>query len=207
MNIHEHFALLHRSSFAGIFDRFDFPVTLANSRKRFVYANKAFCRYYGYSKKEIVGLCPRILIPSSFSERQMHEVFLAMDGQRKAWEGLIPNLNARGETVLIYLITLPLRPAGGSDVAGYFGVSCEAGDQARLLSSLTTHLIECALCASAMTPGTNAVTNRRRRGDRQDEVMRLARMGYSTKEIAAMMGNAVSTVAFVRWKMNKRKSN
>jgi len=207
MKVSEHFALLKRSSFAGIFDRFGFPVTLANAHKRFVYANKAFCRYYGYAEKEIVGLCPRVLIPSSFSERQMQEVFRTMEGERKAWAGMIPNRNARGETVMIHLIILPLRPAGGTEVASYFGVSCEPGDQQRLLSSLTTHLIECALRAAVMTPEAKAVGQRRQRGDRQTEVMRLTRMGYSTKEIADMMGNAVSTVAYVRWKMNKRKSN
>ena len=43
------------------------------------------------------------------------------------------------------------------------------------------------------------------RGDRQAEIVKLAQLGYSTKEIAGIMGISVSTVGFVKWKMAKKQ--
>lgn len=198
-----HSQLIVQTPWRALFDSFAFPAALANSRHRFLYVNQAFERFYGIKLGDIVGVSPWILMPRNQSSATVAQMRKALAGRTAMWSGQLTNLDASGKSVSIHLFAFGLRGGKIGAPAAYLSLSAPAADGPRLLPALTQHLGEHWL-RHAASVATEIPVDQSGRGERQEEILRLTRMGYSTKEIATFMGIATSTVANVKWKLNRR---
>ena len=191
-------------SVIGYFDNFPHQVLICNADNRIVYANPAFLKRYGYTKKALIGLPPKVLWSESQSAANFKAMMETVFERYQHWQGPVVNLTATGEAYHIHLFVLPLRPLTNERPIGYMGVSCDIGEEQAvtfdLIASLTTHLL-----GSMKEENFRLLPfKQKERGDRQREIMRLTNLGFSTKEIAHMMGISPSTVGVVKWKQRKR---
>lgn len=198
-----HSKLLCQTSWRALFDAFPYPAALTNARHRFLYVNPAFEQFYGRKREDMVGLSPWVLMPRNQDGVPITKLRKALNSRAAHWSGTLTNLNARGEAVNISLIAFGLRGGRSGSPVAYLSLTAPEAEGACLLPSLAQHLGEHWLRQAAATP-TEMPVVQDVRGERQEEIMRLTRMGYSTKEIATFMGIATSTVANVKWKLNRR---
>lgn len=183
-------------------DGFPYPATLTNSKDRFVYVNKAFTTRYGFSEKEILGLSPTILVPKDFPEGELKALKRHIATRQHGWEGPLINRTKSLEPILIYLRTAPVRPDKRLPTLLYLGFSALPEE----IKNAETELF--SLLAGALLSGELMSTKSSKKGaekSRQLEVCRLRDLGYSTKEIAAIMGITSSTVNVVTWRARKAK--
>ena len=186
------------------FDHFPHQVLICNADNRIVYANPAFLKRYGYSKKNLLGLQPKVLWSETQSAASRKEMMETVFERHQPWQGAVVNLTATGVPYHIHLFVLPLRAIAHERPIGYMGVSCDIGEEQvvtfDLIASLTSHLL-----GSMKEENFRLLPfKQKERGDRQREIMRLTDLGFSTKEIAHMMEISPSTVGVVKWKQRKR---
>lgn len=162
-----------------------------------MYVNKAFMARYGFSENEILGLSPTILVPKDFPEGELKALKKHIATKQHGWEGPLINRTKSFEPILIYLRTAPVRPDKCLPTLLYLGFSALPEE----IKNAETELF--SLLAGALLSGELVPTKSSKKGaekSRQMEVCRLRDLGYSTKEIAAIMGITVSTVNVVKWR-------
>lgn len=185
-------------------NRFPYPVTLTDRDNRFVFANEAFVQRYGYLSRDLIGLSPRVLVPRQSPKRMLESYNEHVLKRHNRWEGVLVNRGREGDPFRVYLCVLPLRLNEGAPPVAYLGVSCDQGDRMEMLLELVhllsdqwfQHSIQRAL--PSLTGGNGSVA------PRQAAILKLCRMGFSTKEIAHIMGVSPSTVGVVRWRLRTR---
>ncbi len=201
-------SLRHAQSLKGtalgkVLDAFHYPATLTNSKDRFVYVNKAFTARYGFSEKEILGLSPTILVPRDFPAGELKALKKHIATRQNGWEGPLINQTKLFEPILIYLRTAPIRPSKHLPTLLYLGFSASPEE----IKDAETELF--SLFAGALLLDGLELTKLSKKKverSRQYEVCRLHKLGYSTKEIASIMGITVSTVNVVTWRARQSPS-
>ena len=184
-----------------LFDAFPFPVDVTDPGNRILYVNRAFREFYGYGEREVLGLVPHFLVPPEFDRRRLVENVQALAEQRQTFSGIQSNVTSSGQQVEVFLVGLPVDVIPGAPPLGFVYVACLPERKDEMMLALT----RLALGASLGSGGLLAFEDgaKPRRGDRQKAIVKLSGLGYSTKQIAAMMGLAVSTVGYVKWKMKR----
>lgn len=198
-----HSQLLCQTPWRTLIDSFPYPAALTNSRHRFLYINPAFERFYGKKLEEMVGISPWVLMPRTQDSVPIAQMRKALNSRTAMWAGSLTNVDASGKAVRIHLVAFGLRGGRSGPPVAYLSMVAPEADGPTLLPALAQHLGENWL-RQAATMKTELPISQDGRGERQEEIMRLTRMGYSTKEIATFMGIATSTVANVKWKLNRR---
>lgn len=103
-------------------------VTITDMNDVFVYVNRAFCRLYGYSREEILGERPTILVPPG----AVAEVFPLVTGTTRlgGWKGELTNRTKEGRLFPIQLSTAPILDANGK-LVGLVGVTEDITERKR----------------------------------------------------------------------------
>ena len=193
--------LLRHGHWHPLFDASPFPAAFSNSRHGFAYINPAFETFYGKKLRQVVGLTPWILLPKGHPVKPVRDLRRKLE-REGYWEGEFSNINAAGKTVRIHLIVIALRSRGSCEPNAYLSLAAPVKEGAQLLPALARQIGTFWLEESARVK--LPISAESPRGERQEEIMRLTRMGYSTKEVAVFMGIATSTVANVKWKLGRR---
>lgn len=181
-------------------DAFSFPATLTNSKDRFVYVNRAFTVRYGFSETEILGLSPTILVPNDFPEGKLKALKKNIATRPAGWEGVLINQTRSQERIVVYLRTVALRPQRHLPNLFYLGFSALPEE----IKKAEAELISLLSAALLMRRPEGRISKADPEKTRQREVCQLRDLGYSTKEIAAIMGITVSTVNVVTWRARRR---
>ncbi len=96
-------------------------VSITNKEDRFIFANQAFLKRYGYSEKEVLGQTPAIL-----HEDQQNPCILIKGGSR--WNGELVNVTKSGERFHIKLETSVVKNDKGEPI-GNIGIARDITEQ------------------------------------------------------------------------------
>lgn len=202
----EQHRLLQHSLVAALFSDFAFPALVTNAEHRIVWANGAFERSYGYKTREVIGLPVKMIHDPSLPDEAIKPAARQLLERRKPWHGTYRNRRANGELFVAYYVAVPLGEIASLPVSGVFSVSAPESEAEHLRESVLHHTLNrCVSLAVADRTSTPRAENESkalpRKGQRQREIHRLTLLGYTTKEIASLMGISPSTVNVVRWKL------
>jgi len=201
----ELYSLVKRSLLGELFDGFGYPCNVISSGYRIIYANRAFCKFYGYKLDQIIGLSPKVLLPRNFHTKKLADLQKHIFVKKKPYVGEIENVTLKGRDVKVFLKIIPIVPIRSNAPVALLSVCCDIAKKDAMLLSLVDHVSNFTYSYDKRVKREEIKIRSYQRGDRQNEIIKLSQLGYSTKEIAAIMGISVSTVGFVKWKMaNKR---
>lgn len=187
-----------------VLNRFPYPVTLTDRDNRFVFANEAFVQRYGYLSRDLIGLTPRVLIPRQSPKRMLESFNEHVLRRHSRWEGVLVNRKRDNEVFRIHLSVFPLRLNEGAPPVAYLGVMSETSERSEMLLELV-HLLSDQWFQNSLQRALPSLTGANGNGaPRQSAILKLCRMGFSTKEIAHIMGVSPSTVGVVRWRLRTR---
>jgi PAS domain S-box-containing protein len=187
-----------------VLNRVSFPITLTDRDNRFVFVNEAFVHRYGFLSRDLLGLTPRLLVPRHSPKRMLAGFEEQVLRQFRRWEGEVLNRRRDNEIFRVYLSVFPLRLNEQADPIAFLGITCDPEQRAEMLSEVVSVLadqwfhgaLQRALPTLSATLGATA--------PRQSAIQKLCRMGFSTKEIAHIMGVSPSTVGVVRWRLRSK---
>jgi PAS domain S-box-containing protein len=202
----EHFRLIQQSLIEQLFAEFRHAALVTNSEHRIVWANAAFEAFYGYKVPAVIGLPATMLHDPELPEDTLRPVARQLLEKRLPWSGSYRNQRANGEVFNAYYFAVPLDHFPRLPVNGVFCVSCLDSDAGGLRDEVLGHVVNrcLTLAANAEADGTGrSAGNLSRKGQRQREIHRLTLLGYSSKEIAGLLGISPSTVNVVRWKLGQ----
>lgn len=194
-------------SWKNLLDEFRHPVNLTNEANSIIYVNPAFEREYGYKARHVIGLPPHFLLPQDFPLRLSKKRFGQISQQSAPWAGVQPNVNAAGRRFSVYLVAMPLLPVAGQSPVGFLYVCARVEFSQEMMVDLVSVLVRCVVEVHSDGEALRDMIKGVRRGDRTRTIMRFIGMGYSPKQVAGMMGIAVSTVNTVKWRARHRGSN
>lgn len=200
----ECYALIQNSLVGKLFGEFRYPGLMTNAEHRIVWANRAFEGFYGYKVEEVIGLPASMLHDPSLPDDTLKPVARQLLERRKPWTGTYRNRRANGEIITAYYFAAPLDHFAHLPVNGVFCVSCPESEADGLRDEVLAYLVNrcLSLAAAAEAEGNLPITTQfSRKGQRRREIHRLTLLGYSSKEIAGLMGISPSTVNVVRWKL------
>lgn len=204
----EQYRLLQQSLVATLFYDFSYSALVTNSEHRIVWANAAFEQTYGYLIEEVIGLPSKLIHDPSLPEDAIKPAARQLLDRRKPWQGSYRNRRANGEIFTAYYVAVPLGEIATLPINGVFAVSGPESEADHLRESVLSHTVNrcIALAVTAQSNGTTGdgePKNFSRKGQRQREIHRLTLLGYTSKEIASLMGISPSTVNVVRWKLGQ----
>jgi len=202
----DHYLLIKKSLLGEIFDGFEYPCNVISSGYRIIYANRAFCRYYGYKIDQVIGLSPKVLLPKNYQPKKITDLQKQIIIRKKPFVGEIVNVNSQGRESVVFLKVVPITPLSSSYPVAHVSISCDRAKKDAMLISLLGRVSNFAYTYDLKAPRALPKIKSYQRGDRQTEIVKMSDLGYSTKEIAAVMGISVSTVGFVKWKMANKGS-
>jgi len=190
----------HLASIKRLLDTISSPATITNGDNIFIYANQAFLDYYKYKLADIIGVSPQILQPLKGSRESYRESFQVAITQHRPWSGFIQNIDSSQNQCAVYLCIIPLRPMPTMRAAGFLGISTPAGNEVKLIGDIFTLLINASELTSSDAPLQKLTHLLPKVPSRQNQILRLAELGYTSKTIAAALDITPSTVNVVRWK-------
>lgn len=196
------FALLKGGLVGKIFDDLEVAVCATNSNHCFIYANRAFGAIYGYQAEDLIGL-PAAICRSHEQKPDDAKTSISRVYQKRLIEsGTYLGRKKSGEIVPVRYTLFPLAHFKEIDPAGLFAFVWPEDEPAvpieNVLMQILCVTIACPTLHPAATTNSDYPLGRRRRAR---EITRLVSLGYSNKEIAALMGISHSTVNVVRWKL------
>ena len=202
----QHERLISQSMVGTLFAGFRHAAIVTNSEHRIVWVNAAFEKLYGYRASAVLGLPATLLHDPSLPVDSLKPVARQLLEERRPWCGTYRNQHANGKAFNAYYFAVPLDHFPHLPVNGVFCVSCLEADAEGLRDEVLGHVINrcVGLAVTNASEGGNAARSTlSRKGQRQKEVHRLSLLGYSSKEIAGLMGISPSTVNVVRWKLGR----
>lgn len=202
----EHHRLIRESLVGIIFAEFRHAALVTNPEHRIVWANSAFEKLYGYEVAAVIGLPATMLHDPKLPPETLKPVATQLLHKQQAWTGTYRNQHANGETFTAFYFAVPLVHFTHLPVSGVFCVSCLESEAEGLREEVLSHVVNrcVGIAAKAEANGLGPLAgNLSRKGQRQREIHRLTLLGYSSKEIAGLMGIAPSTVNVVRWKLGQ----
>jgi PAS domain S-box-containing protein len=187
-----------------VLNRFPYPATLTDRDNRFVFANESFVQRFGYLSRDLIGLTPRVLIPRQSPKRMLESYTEHVLRRHSRWEGELLNRRRDNEVFRVHLSVFPLRLNEGAAPVAFLGVTCEPEERVEMLLELV-HLFSDQWFQNSLQRALPTLTGSNGNGaPRQSAILKLCRMGFSTKEIAHIMGVSPSTVGVVRWRLRTR---
>lgn len=202
----EHHHLIQNSLVETLFADFRHAAMVTNTEHRIVWANAAFEKFYGYRVAAVIGLPATLLHDPALPDDALKPVARQLLERRLPWFGAYRNQRANGEVFTAHYFAVPLDHFANLPVSGVFCVSCGESEADGLRDDVLSHIINRSLGLAAMAQAngdTPSAETFSRKGQRQREIHRLTLLGYSSKEIAALMGISPSTVNVVRWKLGQ----
>ena len=187
-----------------VLNRVPFPMTLTDRDNRFVFVNEAFVHRYGFLSRDLVGLTPRLLIPRHSPKRMLAGFEEQVLRQYSRWEGEVINRRRDNETFRVHLSVFPLRLNEQAEPIAFLGVTCAPEQRVEMLTEVVAVLADqwfhgaLQRALPTLSAAVGAVA------PRQAAIQKLCRMGFSTKEIAHIMGVSPSTVGVVRWRLRSK---
>jgi PAS domain S-box-containing protein len=176
------------SRLGNLLERFPHATTVANQDNRLVFANRAFTRLYGWTEREIISLTPRILVPVDFPEDHLRKVRREISAAATGWCGKLENVTKTGRRFLARIWAARIRPGPDLPFLYYVGLTIPADSGVRPEEELTS------LLAGAMLHEKPPKKPATRIPSRPEMIENLRSLGYSTKEIAQVLGVAANTV-------------
>lgn len=189
------------STLEKLLDEFPFPAALGDAAHRFVHVNPAFVATYGWKREDIVGLPGAILLPRNFSAAHLKRILNRIAHANEGWSEVISQARKDGALLQMHCRTFPVKPALAHAPVLTLGIFARDGRLAEVETELVA-LLSGAVLNHATPAGTARATRTPR--TRGQEVCRLAALGYTRKEISAMMGISVSTVGVVLFRAKQR---
>lgn len=187
-----------------VLNRFPYPATLTDRDNRYIFVNEAFVQRYGFLSRDLAGLTPRVLIPRQSPKRALEDYSEHVLRRHCRWDGELTNRRRDNKTFRVHLTVLPLRLNEGALPVAFLGVSCDPGEQTTMLLELV-HLLSDQWFQQSLQRALPSITGANgNAAPRQSAILKLCRMGFSTKEIAHIMGVSPSTVGVVRWRLRTR---
>lgn len=170
------------SGLAEVLDNYSLSATLTDASDQFVYANPAFTALYGWQEREIIGLKSLLLVADGFSGTKLSDIRRRITESTTVRVDNIPHKRKDGTELLVSLETYQMRwshdhPA--TMVLGICSTGAASGDAGtKLLCDLLrfTHSV-----SRRNLPETQSLT-------RAQQISLLQEYGYSTKQVAAIMG-------------------
>jgi PAS domain S-box-containing protein len=184
-----------------LLDEFPFPASLGDASHCFVYVNPAFSEVYGWTRQEIVGLPGAILLPRNFSSTLLKRIQNRIAHSHAGWSEVISQAHKNGGQLHMHCRAFPVKPSLAQNPVLHLGIFAPPGKLAEVETALVALLTGAVLNHAAMNGSARAFRVRRTRGE---EICRLAALGYSRKEISAMMSISVSTVGVVLFRAKQR---
>ena len=203
----DHYNIVKNSLLGQMFDGFEYPCNVISSAYRIVYVNKAFCKFYGYKLEQILGLSPKVLLPRNYQPKKILELQHLIIIKKKPFWGLFSNVHASGRELTVFLKVVPIITEASPHPVAHLSICCDVPKKEAMLLSLLSHISNFTYSYDSKVKRITPKISSYRRGDRQSEIIKLTKLGYSTKEIAGMMGITTSTVGFVKWKLSIKKNS
>jgi PAS domain S-box-containing protein len=179
---------IRNSRLGRVLEDFPHPTTVANGQNLLIHVNPAFTSFYGWSEPEILGLTPRLLVDRSFPEQELRKIKRRISTAPTSWCGTLENITKEGKRLLVRLWTLRLRPEPGLPRLFHLGVTVPASSDLRPEDELTARLAGAVLAERRLPqPGTKRLS-------RVQQIRNFRTLGYSTKEIADILGVAPNSI-------------
>lgn len=172
---------------AALLREIPFAACYTNSKHEFVGVNDAFCRIYRLSAHELIGKTPWVIAAGDFPEELANDIRKAVS-ETGWWSGPVSNRRSDGRRLGLHLFALRLgwRKQHATDGELRLGIAVKEEERDTLLRfSMNLN----AMLLGAPQPEISDSLTRRER-----EVRGLAAAGMKSKEIAAVLNIADSTV-------------
>lgn len=176
------------SQLGNLLEVFPHAATVANRDNTLVYVNPAFTRVYGWEEREILSLTPRLLVRRDFPEGQLREIRQAISSAPTGWCGQLENVTKSGTKFLARVWAARIRPSAELPCLYYIGLTVPADSGLRPEEELTSCLAGSLLQQKTARPsGTDRLP-------RSQQIENLRLLGYTTKEIAQVLGVEPNTI-------------
>ena len=176
------------SQLGNLLEAFPHAATIANRDNTLVYVNRAFTRVYGWEENEILSLTPRLLVRRDFPEAQLREIRQAISSAPTGWCGQLENVTKSGNTFLARIWAARIRPTSDLPCLYYIGLTVPADSGLRPEEELTSRL------AGALLQQKTTRQTTPERLSRSQQIENLRSLGYTTKEIAQVLGVEPNTI-------------
>lgn len=176
------------SQLGNLLEEFPYPATVANRDNALVYVNRAFTRVYGWEEREILNLTPRLLVRRDFPEAQLREIRQAISAAPTGWCGQLENVTKSGKKFLARVWAARIRPNADLPCLYYIGLTVPADSGLRPEEELTSRL------AGTLLQQKNSRQTAPERLSRSQQIENFRSLGYTTKEIAQVLGVAPNTI-------------
>lgn len=176
------------SRLGSILDDFPYAATVANKDNSLVFVNRAFTRLYGWQERELISLTPRLLVTREFPEGELRKIRQAISTAPSGWSGELENVTKAGRKFLARIWAARVRPDSSLPCLYYLGLTVPADSGVRPEEELTSRLAGTLLREKHSQPPPAE------RLSRTEIISNLRSLGYSTKEIAQVLGVAANTI-------------
>ncbi|MFM7749744.1 MAG: PAS domain S-box protein [Opitutaceae bacterium] len=176
------------SRLGNLLEEFPYSATVANRDNVLVYVNRAFTQVYGWEEREILNLTPRLLVRRDFPEVQLREIRQAISTAPTGWCGQLENVTKSGKKFLARVWAARIRPNADLPCLYYIGLTVPAESGLRPKEELTSRL------AGALLQQQSARPSAPDRISRSQQIDNLRSLGYTTKEIAQLLGVAPNSI-------------
>lgn len=181
------------SRLGNLLEEFPYAATVANKENALVYVNRAFTRVYGWEEREILSLTPRLLARMDFPEFQLREIRRAISTAPTGWCGELENVTKAGKKFLARIWSVRIRPNIDLPCLYYLGLSVPADSGVRPEEEFTSRLAG-TLLQEKHSPAVPTEIVPTERLSRSGMIDNLRTLGYSTKEIAQVLGVEPNTI-------------
>jgi PAS domain S-box-containing protein len=186
------------SGFGRVLDDLPYAATIANADNLLVYVNPAFTSLYGWHEPEILGLTPRFLVDRTFPGKDLAQIKREIAGASGSWCGNIENVSKAGRKLLIRLWTMRIRPEHTLPCLYHLGLTAPAAANVRPEEDFASRLAGSLLAERRDDgPATDHLP-------RSEQIENFRALGYSTKDIAQILGVAPNTINVALHRERKR---
>jgi PAS domain S-box-containing protein len=203
MNVELHNKILKSSAIGHMVSSIEYPAVILNSNHRIVLTNKAFRSLTGYTDEDILGLPPRILTHNNYSETDRQALRHSLSVLKKPTKVDFTICDKNKKLSKVVLFGAPLTPIHNIP-AGYILLFNNKEEEMNLYANFLSIGISNLL--NYKKPDKTLSANISGRGDKQIEIMKLAKLGYTVKESAVILRLSKNTIYYVKWKMGKKLS-
>jgi PAS domain S-box-containing protein len=201
MRVELHNKILESSAIGHMIAGLDYPALILNSNHRIVYTNKTFRDLTSYTDEDILGLPPRILTPHNYSEAERQSIRHSLSVLKKPVKVDFTLVDKFKKPMQFVLLGTPLTPTHNIP-AGYVVFFHKKGEDMDLFTNFLSNGVS-SLLNYKKTERIRSKTVSSK-GDKQIEIMKLAKLGYTVKESALILRLSKNTIYFVKWKMSKK---
>lgn len=176
------------SRLGGLLEEFPHAATVANADNRLVFVNRAFSSLYGWEEMEILGMTPRLMASQDHPEAHLREIRQAISSATFGWCGHLENVTKTGRRFLARVWAARVKPDASLPRLYYLGLSVPMDSGLRPEEELTSRLAGTLLRDKhAPHPSTQQLS-------RAQQIANFRSLGYSTKEIATILGVEPNTI-------------